>query len=61
MASVPESDKPESLTTQTQVTIATRAPNTHDQGILWAHDKNTTVDFYIRSKISGAWRKVTLS
>lgn len=61
MASVPESDKPEALTTQTQVTIANRAPNSKDQGLLWAYDKGSTVDLYIRSKKTGTWVKTTLS
>jgi hypothetical protein len=59
MAQVPESDKQESLTVQTQLTIANRAPNSKDQGYMWANDKGSTVDFYIRSKKTGTWKGPT--
>lgn len=46
---------------QPAITFATRAPTSKDKGLLWAHDKTSTVDFYIRSKISGGWKKATFS
>lgn len=46
---------------QGQVTYANRAPTSKDKGLEWRHDKGSTVDVYVRSKISGAWKKATFS
>lgn len=58
----PSVNQPDAIDfTQQQITIANRAPNSADRGLFWVNDKGTTNDFYIRSKKSGAWTKVTLS
>lgn len=57
----PQTQANDAENVQAQIAWATRAPTSKDKGLIWAHDKTTTVDLYVRSKISGAWKKATFS